>query len=117
MEGENVIVLEGSDREAPPLYMADLSMNRPLFNPFDDDRFTYNDHGTAAWYQRKYPGFPEHYYPVFELYSLGGVRAKQLKTHIKKLKKKGKFKADEKTPESILEQFQKTSIQDEIISA
>ena len=106
---DNIIVLsEGDQKCSHDRSMLDLSLNASeFFNPFSLDKFMFNDQGTSNWYKNKYPGFPDNYYQLLELYSLGGVRSKQFKSHLKKLKKKGKFHAND---ESILEQFQKTSI-------
>lgn len=121
MEEDNVLVLEPLTKDENVQYMADLSMNSPLFNPFDFDKLVYNDQGTANWYRRLYPGFPDHFYDIFELYSIDGIRVKQFKSHLKKLKKKGKFKNDEKTPECVVafggtnacaEEFKKVNIED-----
>lgn len=106
---DNIIVLGGVDHEVNhERSMLDLSLNySESFNPFSLDKFMFNDQGTSNWYKNKYPGFPDNYYQLLELYSLGGVRSKQFKSHLKKLKKKGRFHTND---ESILERFQKTSI-------
>ena len=85
-EGE-VTVLQPASNDENLKYMTDLSLNTPMFCPFDVDKLIFNDQGTSLWYKKKYPGFPDFYYDILELYSLNDIRAKQFKTHLKKLKK------------------------------
>jgi hypothetical protein len=61
----------------------------------------YNDHGSANWYKEKYGGFDDRIYPILELYSRG-IRWREFRNHLKKLKKKGKLLQDKTTPECVL---------------
>lgn len=112
MEQTEPIVLQPASNEENLQYMTDLSLNTPLFNPFDVEKLVFNDQGSANWYKRLYPGFPDYYYDIFELYSINGIRSKQFRSHIKKLKKKGKFKNDETTPE-VVKAFEKLNVEEE----
>ncbi len=57
----------------------------------DSRLFAYgpNDWGTAAWYKKKYPGFKDDQYAIFEMYS-NGMTPKQHRKMLKKAAAKGK---------------------------
>ena len=59
-------------------------------------QLNYNDQGSMQWYKEKYPMFPDEYYEILELYSLGGVRYKEFRNLIKRLEKKGKIQRPDK---------------------
>jgi hypothetical protein len=76
-----------------------------------DSRLDYNDQGTAAWYKKQYPHFPEEYYQIFEIYSKGGVRFKEYRNFLKRLDKKGRL--NKPSSESIDETFKKITLDDD----
>jgi hypothetical protein len=73
-----------------------------------DSRLSFNDHGSADWYRKQYPHFPEEYYQIFEMYSKGGVRFKEYRNFLKKLDKKGRL--HKPSSESIDETFKKINL-------
>lgn len=72
------------------------------------NQLAFNDQGSAQWYKEKYPMFPDEYYQILELYSLGGVRFKEFRNLLKRLEKKGKIKRPDKV--SIELAFQKINL-------
>ena len=75
-----------------------------------DNKFQFNDQGSSNFYRAKYPHFDERVYGILELYSLGGIRYKQYRNHLKKLKKKGKLRLNEETPVEVLN-FKKLTLE------
>ena len=100
----NVIVAEGSDIKQEPMIIEE---SRDFI--FGLDKFVFNDQGSAGWYKNKYSGFDDSVYQILELYSLGGIRYKQWRSHLKKLKKKGKLIQDTMMPEEVL-RFKKINL-------
>ena len=74
------------------------------------DKITYNDQGSSHWYKAQFPGFPDEYYHIFELYSLGGIRFKEYRNLLKKLDKKGKLQRPD--GDSVIEAFSKMNFND-----
>lgn len=75
-----------------------------------DSRLSFNDQGSAKWYEDQFPHFPEEYYQIFELYTKGGVRYKEFRNLMKKLDKKGRLKKP--STESLEETFKKINFDD-----
>ena len=93
-----LIVAEGVDLKQETLELPEISISDFL----DFDKLTFNDQGTAQWYKNKYNGFEDHVYKILEMYSRGGIRYKQYRNHLKKLKKKGKLILQDRTPDAVL---------------
>lgn len=109
---EDPIVAEGSDLILEVMRPEDKPEMDMMEFLGRDPKFAFNDQGSANWFKDRYPHFPDHVYEVLEMYSKHGIRYKEFRNHLKKLKMKGKLIIEKGTPEAVL-QFKKLSIEEE----